>query len=311
MKKAIVTGATGFIGGWLVQELIKNNVFVTVIVRSRDRLLAELAGNPAVCVVEGNLERIQPAMLNSREFDAFYHLGWGGVAPEDKNNIQVQLGNIQMSLAALELAHAVGCRKFIAAGTVAEYVFCDGVMDVNGRHTPNDMYGAAKASTQYFLEVKARQIGQPFVWMVIPSTFGERRMDNNIITYTVKSLLAGERPVYGNLEQMWDFLYVGEVVRAMRLIGEKGISGKTYGIGSGHYRPLRKYIEEIRDMIDPELELGIGERQKQNGQTLSSCVNIYELTADTGFVPQVSFKEGIYRMIEVCKAERIIYRKYL
>ena len=58
--------------------------------------------------------------------------------------------------------------------------------------------------------------------------------------------------------QMWDFLYVGEVARALKLIGEKGISGKTYGIGSGVYRQLKDYIMKIRDIIDPQLELGIG-----------------------------------------------------
>ena len=137
--------------------------------------------------------------------------------------------------------------------------------------------------------------------MVIPSTFGERRHDNNIITYTITSLLKGQKPTYGNLNQMWDFLYVKEVVRAIYLIGEKGKTEKVYGIGSGEYRPLKDYIEIIRDLIDPELPLGIGDVPALSEKTFSSCVNIYDLSKDTGFIPQISFYEGIKKTIEYYK----------
>lgn len=160
------------------------------------------------------------------------------------------------------------------------------------------MYGAAKTSAHYMLEAYARILGIPFNWVVLPSTFGEGRRDDNIITYTITTLLRGERPQYGMLMQMWDFLYVGEVARALRLIGEKGIPGKTYGIGSGVYRQLKDYIMKIRDIIDPQLELGIGDIPSLSDKAFSSCVNIYELVKDTGFEPKVSFEEGISRTIE-------------
>ena len=83
---------------------------------------------------------------------------------------------------------------FIATGTVAEYALTTDVMDLSAKQSPNDMYGCAKVSAHYFLEVESRKIKQPFIWTVIPSTFGERRIDNNIITYTIKKLLSKERP---------------------------------------------------------------------------------------------------------------------
>ena len=75
---------------------------------------------------------------------------------------------------------------------------------------------------------------------------------------------------------MWDFLYVGEVVRAIRFVAENGISGKVYGIGSGTYRTLKEYIVKIRDIINPDLELGIGCIPSMSELTFSSCVNIYD-----------------------------------
>ena len=78
----------------------------------------------------------------------------------------------------------------------------------------------------------------------------------------------------------------------------------TYGIGSGEHRTLKEYVCTIRDMINPKLPLGIGELQKQSGggrnlikQTPSSCINIEKLTEDTGWMPKVSFEEGIRRTI--------------
>lgn len=304
MDNVIVTGGTGFIGSWLVLELLNQRVNVTVVVRDRSRLIPEIKENKRCIIIEKSIEYINDLDFGG-EYDAFFHLGWGGVSPEKKNDINIQLQNIKMSLHALEVCHRIGCRKFIAAGTTAEYVFCTDIIDVHAKQTPNDMYGAAKVSAYYFLEVRARQLNQPFVWVVIPSTFGERRVDNNIVTYTIRTLLAGEKPFYGNLTQMWDFLYVSEVARAIRLVAELGHTETVYGIGSGKYRPLKEYIETIRDLIDPSLELGIGDVPSLSSQTFSSCVNIYDLVKDTGFVPEISFEDGITRTIKYFRSKDI------
>ena len=208
------------------------------------------------------------------------------------------MDNIKFSMKMMEYAYDIGSEKFIGIGTVAEYSFCENIMDVNAKQTPNDMYGAAKTATHYLLETRARLLKMPFIWTVIPSTYGEGRRDNNIITYTILSLLRKEKPEYGYLTQMWDFLYVKEVVRALRFIGEKGISEKTYAIGSGIFKPLKDYIIKIRDIIDPDLELGIGMKPALSEKVFSSCVSIYDLTKDTGFVPEISFEEGIRKTID-------------
>ena len=59
MKRAIVTGATGFIGSWLVRELLKNHIDTTVIVRNKSRLLSEAAENPHCVILEKELDRLE------------------------------------------------------------------------------------------------------------------------------------------------------------------------------------------------------------------------------------------------------------
>lgn len=296
MGTYIVTGGTGFIGSSLVSELLINNDEVILLVRSFERAYERFGGKVEIIVYDS--EEYLNLQNRNITIDAFYHLAWDGVSPDKKNDRKIQIENINLAMKMLEYANNVKAKRFIATGTVAEYSFCEDVMDVNAKQTPNDLYGAAKTATHYMLETWARQIDIPFNWIVIPSTYGEGRRGDNIITYTIKTLLEGKKPLYGFLNQMWDFLYVSEVARALRLIGKVGAFEKTYAIGSGDYRPLRDYMEIIRDMIDPKLELGIGEIPEMSEKVFSSCVSIKELTNDTGFVPEISFEEGIRRTID-------------
>lgn len=293
-KTAIVTGSTGFIGSWLTKELLENDYEVTLLVRKADRLPYNLASQ---CKVIECGDRIFDSRSLDGKYDVFFHLAWDGVSSERKNDFNIQMNNILLAIEAMKAAKKMNVDKFVISGTVAEYVFCENIMDLNAKQTPNDFYGAAKVSVHYFLDVLSRQIEQPYIYAVLPSTYGEGRKDDNILTYTIKTLMKREKPLYGNLEQLWDFLYVSDVVKALRLLGEKGIEGKTYGIGSGIFLQLKDYIIKVRDIIDPELELGIGERPDLSVKSFSSCVNTYDLVKDVGFRPSVTFDNGIRRMI--------------
>lgn len=296
MKKVIMTGGTGFIGTWLIKELMARGIEITVLTSDIAKLQID---NPLVKVIYIDYNKVH--LLSEQitgTYDAFYHLGWNGVGGRDKNNISLQLANITVSIEILKLAEKLGCRVFIAAGTVAEYVFNKDVIDFSLRQTPNDIYGATKVSVHYLLETMARQMKQNMIWVVLPSTFGEGRKEDNIISYTITSLLRRQKPQYGSLTQMWDFLYVSEVARALIDIGEKGRYNTTYGIGSGEFKPLKTYMEIIRDMIDPTLPLGINELSIIEEQPTSSCVNIDHLRQDIGFEPMVSFEEGMSKTIE-------------
>ena len=81
MRKAIVTGATGFIGSWLVQELLENDYFVTVVVRDKTRLLSDFEKNCEV--IQKDISAITSKDLGS--CNVFFHLAWSGVASDKKN----------------------------------------------------------------------------------------------------------------------------------------------------------------------------------------------------------------------------------
>lgn len=288
----IVTGASGFIGKHLVELLLKKGYEV----------FALSSCTPAV----KNIEKLHCLQLSYQDwkvdmpdihYDAFFHLGWAGVDNKEKNNKEVQISNISSSVKALDLAYTLNVDKFIGAGTVAEYALQEDLIDYKIKQAPNDVYGACKTSCHYILEAIARQRNQNFIWAIIPSSFGPGRSSDNILTYTIETLLKGESPKFGKLEQIWDFLYISEVVRALVLIMEKGLPNCVYGIGSGEFHSLRYYIDVIHSIIDSSIPLGIGEI-KESKAAISSCVNIFKLKKDTGFEPNVTFEEGIKRTLE-------------
>jgi len=119
--------------------------------------------------------------------------------------------------------------------------------------------------------------------------------------YVIDKLLKKEKPVLTKCEQMWDYLNCHDAARALYLLGGHGINREIYNIGGGAARPLREYVEILRDQIDKGLPLGIGEREYAPEQIMYLCADISTLARDTGFYPRISFENGILETINWCK----------
>lgn len=88
------------------------------------------------------------------------------------------------------------------------------------------------------------------------------------------------------------------------MAAEKGCDGAVYCLGSGQAKPLKEYIEIMRDEIDPGISLKIGAKPYADKQVMYLCADITDLQNDTGFVPRVEFREGIRRTIQWVKDEK-------
>ncbi len=304
MNRVIVTGANGFVGRHLLKCLMLKNIEVYAIVRQK-KAMEELGDMyDSIHWIEGDLFDEESSIIQKLEdegakgADCIYYLAWSGVAADKKNDYEEQIKNITIAKNIIMIAKNIECKRIVNLGTVGEYVSLDGLINEKWIPSPADIYGAVKVAVRNLLSVQASLEKIDVINTILCSTYGEFRCDDNVISYTIKKLLRGECPEYGKLEQMWDFLYIEDAALALYLIGEKGISGKTYSIGSGIYRHLYEYIEVIRDMIDPELPLGIGKLGDRYVKVLNSCVDTFQLQKDTGFKPQYSFEEGISNTID-------------
>lgn len=297
MKKAIITGANGFIGSRLVHILQEKGVETYALVQ-KDMDYSNITGN----IVEFELDNISLVQDNLPfDVDCFYHFAWKGVSSSYKNDYVLQMDNINSSLNAMCLAEYLKCKKIIFPGSVSEYAYSDRPVDGKGNPCPADMYSACKVAVHNICEVYAKQHDLSFIWLLIPSIYGPGRSDNNIITYAIKELLNANKPLFTKLEQLWDYLYIDDLLHALYLIGCNGIGGNIYALGSGDVRPLSQYIEIIRNSIDPDLPFEIGALPYKTKQIDNSIVDLSLLCEHTGFEPQYSFEVGIMKTIEYFK----------
>lgn len=125
--------------------------------------------------------------------------------------------------------------------------------------------------------------------------YGQKGNPNAIIQSTIAKLDRGEPCKFTAGEQDWDFMHCDDAALAFYLIGERGRDGAVYPLGTGKTRKLRDYITEIRDIVNPQAYIGIGELPYPENQVMYLCADVSKLEADTGFHPRISFSEGVRR----------------
>lgn len=299
MTKAIVTGPTGAIGVALINELIKHNIFVYAVCHKNSLRKSNIPSHALVSLVECDLDELKklPDLIQS-DCDIFYHFGWMATIGDGRNDTDLQLQNVRYTLDAVNVAHQLKCQRFIGAGSQAEYGRVEGTLTPNTPTFPENGYGTAKLCAGQLSRIRCQQLGIEHIWTRVLSVYGPYDGSRTMISSTIRTLLAGEKPSLTKGIQKWDYLYSRDAANAFYLLGKYGISGKTYCIGSGQTMELQKYIEILRDQINPLLPLGLGEIPYEAKQVMHLEANISDLQEDTGFVPQYSFEKGIQETIQ-------------
>ena len=194
MKKVLITGADGFIGNNLTMHLLQQGVEVYAVVYPGNDIYAG-STSPLLHVVSMDLnEAAGRAADFPHDIDVMYHFAWLGVRPELRNDLQVQMKNITMSLQCISLAASLGIRKVIFPGSTNEYLYYGRPLNKDATPSPNNAYGAAKVALRYLAAEMAKQNGMEFVYAIIASIYAADRQDNNVIFYTIRKLLQGEKP---------------------------------------------------------------------------------------------------------------------
>lgn len=299
MKKVLVVGANGFLGSRLSHALEDHGYKVVALV-DRRFTYDSIRGHTNIVIREFAMDDIE--LLNDdlifQDVDTLYHFAWAGVNAQTRNESEIQVQNVMYGLKVMEFADHHNIKRVIVPGSAAEVSCGNGVITGNETPAPSDMYSTAKVATRYICQTYARLHHIDLIWTLVTSIYGPGRNDNNLISYVIQKLLKGEKPSTTGLEQQWDYLYVDDLIEAFILLGEKGIGGKVYPIGSGEHKQMREYVETIRNIINPTLSIGIGEIPYKNPNKIDNqVIDVDLLYKDTGFKARYDFRTGIENVI--------------
>jgi nucleoside-diphosphate-sugar epimerase len=293
LKTAVLTGATGFVGFALLNELIKNGVYVYVLCRPNSRRRARLNGLPGITVIETDLTHAE-TIDTVQAYDVFYHLAWEG----ERNNFEQQYKNIGISVNCLKLAAGLGCKRFICTGSQAEYGSTTELITEYTPLMPTTSYGACKTAAFYLTMDLASRISIEHTWVRIFSTYGPNDNPSTLIMNLVRGLRQdGSATLVTNGGHIWNYLYEGDAARALRLLGaNEGVTG-VYNLASRECKPLKHFVEEARQIVAPNASLTYGHEES----AVNLNVSTEKIRRVIGEFENTAFSEGIRRIYSIEK----------
>lgn len=297
MKRAIVTGANGFIGKHLVNYLLEQNVEVWAFVRKKENK-----------DIDGKLHYVECSMNEYRDFsikiggvDALFHLAWnGGIDTQSFGNFNIQFENVGYSGEALLLAKRIGCKKFILVSSMCaiEAVTCFIHEKADGR--ANQIYGSAKCAAEMLCKSLAEKHGINMNVCYLPSIFGEGNKSKFIFNILLRNLLEGKDTSLVKGEYLADWLYVKECTKGIYAVAEKGGAMKSYFVGHRKLKLFKEWVEETRNIINPLARLNFG-AYGADPERDYSLVDLDALYRDTGFEAKEDYRKSVLDTVKWIK----------
>lgn len=301
MKRCAVTGATSMIGVALIEECIKNGTEVLAIIRKDTSRLSRLPQSELIRIEYADIGQLENICGDDKPYDVFYHFAWANAVKATRDDPFLQEENIKSALKAAELAKKLGCKKFIGAGSQAEYGIVDGMISSDTVPKPLTAYGMAKLSANLLSRRLCEQYGIMHIWGRIFSVYGCYDNEGTMLNYAIDQFIKGEAAKLSSATQMWNYLYESDAGKMFYLLGKNDVESGVYCIANETSRPLREYVEILKDAFGKN---AVCEFAKDSGKkALGLQADIGSTIMATGFHPEVDFETGIKKVIEYKRAE--------
>lgn len=293
MKTAIVSGANGFVGSALVKVLVKNKI--KVIALDLEGHNQNLLNSSMVKFVPFDFTKsdLIKDILLAEKADTFFHFAWVGSAGPGRADYALQLNNAKWTIDCIKLAKEVGCSRFINAGSIMEHETIAATFQQENKPGLGYIYGSGKLVAHTMGMSIASSIGIDLIWAKITNAYGPGELSPRFINTTLRKIINGEELVFTSGTQNYDFVYIDDVAEAFYLIGKNGKPFSHYLIGSSNARPLKEFILDLKDAIDPTLKLVFGDILFSG---VNMPINEFDCSItekDTGFKAKESFKTGV------------------
>ncbi|WP_337244479.1 dTDP-glucose 4,6-dehydratase [Luteimonas sp. gir] len=325
MPTWLVTGGAGFIGGNFVLEAVRLGVRVVnldaLTYAGNLQTLASLEGNPDHVFVHGDIgdRALVSRLLTEHRPDAVLNFAAESHVDRSIDGPAAFIDtNVVGTLALLEAVRdhwkqldgdAKAAFRFLHVSTDEVY----GTLGETGKFTettpyaPNSPYSASKAASDHLVRAFHHTYGLPTLTTNCSNNYGPYHFPEKLIPLVIAKALAGEPlPVYGDGEQVRDWLFVTDHCEAIRTVLEKGRVGETYNVGGDSERRNLEVVEAICRLLDAR-------RPREDGQPRSSqitfvadrpghdrryAIDASKLQTELGWKPRHTFETGIAETVD-------------
>jgi len=181
----------------------------------------------------------------------------------------------------------------------------DPAFSETNRYEPNSPYSASKAASDHLVRAYHHTYGLPVVTTNCSNNYGPLQFPEKLIPLMIVNALAGKPlPIYGDGQQIRDWLYVGDHCSAIRRVLEAGTVGETYNIGGWNEKPNIEIVHTICDLLD-------GIRAKEGsyrdqittvtdrpGHDRRYAIDARKIEKELGWRPAETFDTGIRKTVQ-------------
>ena len=296
-RRVFITGATGFLGAHLSRLLGNEGAEVHAL---RHRTVPSPAGG--IIWHQGDLcdERGLRDILAGVSPEFVFHLAAYGARPGERDRDRMVATNIEASL-HLWSALPQSVRRVVIAGTCREYAEADGPVAEDYPCNPRWSYVASKHAAVVLLSAFAREDRRSLVVLRPFGPYGPGDDTDRVLPFTIRRLIAGDPVPLSAGDQLCDFAFVDDHVRAFALAAVSKVPEPVaiYNIGSGDVISLRAVLETAADVIGGRARsrLQFGALPHRPGDSFAVCADISAARRDLGYQPTVPLRDGLERTV--------------
>jgi dTDP-glucose 4,6-dehydratase len=181
-----------------------------------------------------------------------------------------------------------------------------GLFTENTAYDPRSPYSASKAASDHFVMAYHHTFGLPVVLSNCSNNYGSHHFPEKLIPLMINNIKNNKPlPVYGKGENVRDWLWVEDHVRAIDTIFHKGTPGEKYNIGGLNEWTNIKLVKVLCSIMDKKLNRTAGESEKliqfvpdRPGHDLRYAIDASKLTKELGWKPSVNFEQGLERTVD-------------
>jgi dTDP-6-deoxy-L-talose 4-dehydrogenase (NAD+) len=245
MKRILLTGATGFVGYQVAQQLLEKGHDLTCVIRAGSQ--NRLDGLPVETVTTKDLFSETPKwwQRTCAGMDTVIHLAWyaePGNYLSSERNLDCLSGTLSLARGASQ----AGIRRLVGVGTCFEYDLREGHVSVDTPLAPKTIYAATKAAAGTTLSVFLLQAGVEFLWARLFYLYGPREDPRRLVPYLHSCLETGKVAELGSGTAVKDYMDVRDAASILvddALSFRQGATNISSGIGIS----IRALAEQIAD----------------------------------------------------------------